>query len=443
MRAFDIQSFIDQQSLRPVHYAVLALCLAAMFIDGFDIFMLGKIAPAIARDFGAAPAGMTIVFVLQQSGLAIGAFLISPFADLLGRKRVLVILSLLFGLLSILTVCSTSVAMLAILRGISGIFLAGILPVAVALLAEFTPRRRRATFVAAGMTGFSLGNAAGASMALLVPRFGWQGAFWVGGIMPLLLVPAMMLILPESLSFRALRDPADPGIARTIRRIAPHLTLTGKERFVAGQDDRSAAKPNPVDLFRDGRLRASTILFAACTLSMGTIALLAAWLPSFFQQMAGISIQRFAMAAMIGLLGGIVGMLTIGTLMDRIRPVRLLPIYFLGYGGALLLLGQIRFGTPFFVPALFALAFFQAGGQAGLNMLMAQVYPTAIRSTGIGWAGGAGRVGGIILPLFGGYALHAAFSLQLTLALVALAPFTVATLVLLMPDISSAGLRDR
>lgn len=439
MQPFDIQAFIDEQGTRPVHYAVLALCLVAMFIDGFDIFMVGKIAPAIARAFGVPPAGMTLVFLLQQSGLALGAFLISPLADLLGRKRLLITLSLLFGLLSILTVFSTSITMLAIVRGISGIFLAGILPIAVALLSEFTPRRRRATFVALGMTGYSLGNAAGASMALLVPDFGWQSAFWVGGIMPLVLVPIMMLSLPESLSFRAVRNPADPAIARTIRRIAPDIVLRGDEQFTTGRSERAAVKSNPLDLFRDGRARASAILFAACTLSMGTIALLAAWLPSFFQQMAGISIQRFAIAAMIGLLGGVAGMLTIGFLMDRIRPGRLLPAYFVGYGCALVILGRIGFGTPLFVPALFALAFFQGGGQAGLNMLMAQVYPTAIRSTGIGWAGGAGRIGGVILPLFGGYALHASFSLQLTLATVAIAPFLVAMLLLLMRPAAPSG----
>jgi len=438
MRSFDIQAFIDEQRIRPVHYAVLAICLAAMFIDGFDIFMVGKIAPAIAHAFGVPPAGMTLVFLLQQSGLAFGSFLVSPLADFFGRKRMLVSLSLIFGLLSILTVCSTSIVMLATMRGISGIFLAGILPIAVAMLSEFTPRQRRATFVAVGMAGYSLGNVAGAGTALLVPRFGWEGAFWVGGIMPLLLVPVMLLSLPESLSFRATRDPADPRIPRTIRRIAPDVTLRSDERFVVGRGDRPANKPNPLDLFRDGRAKVSAILFAACTLSMGTIALLAAWLPSFFQQMAGISIQRFAIAALIGLLGGIAGMLTIGFLMDRIRPVRLLPTYFVGYGCALILLGRIEFGSPLFVPMLFAVAFFQGGGQAGLNMLMAQVYPTAIRSTGVGWAGGAGRIGGIFLPLFGGYALHAAFSLQSTLAFIALAPFVVAMLLLLLPAVGNS-----
>lgn len=436
---FDIRSFVDEQRIGSLHYRVLALCLAVMFIDGFDIFVVGKVAPAIAQDFGVTPAAMTVVFVLQQTGLALGAFLISPLADYLGRKRMLVITSLAFGLLTILTANSTSVTMFAILRGFSGLFLACVLPIAVALLSEFTPRKRRATFLAVAMAGFSIGNAAGATMALLVPDFGWEIAFWIGGLVPLLLLPLMMMYLPESLSFRAMRDPCDPEIARMIKRIAPEKELTGEERFISNSKDRPETKSNVLDVFRDGRVMASIVLFTACTLSMGNIALIAAWLPSFFQQMAGISIQRFAIAAMIGFLGGTAGMLTIGFLMDRMRPARLLPSFFLGLCGALVLLGQVPFDTILFIPTLFAVSFFQAGGQAGLNMLMTQVYPTAVRSTGVGWAGGAGRIGGIVLPLFGGLALAGSFSLELTLALVAVPPCLVAVLLLLLPKISKSA----
>lgn len=431
MRLFDVQAFIDGQRLRGVHYTVLLLCALVMFVDGFDIFMIGKIAPAIAQDFGVSPAAMTLVFLLQQIGLAVGAFFVSPLADFFGRKRMLVASSLIFGGLTLVTVFATSVMMLAILRGVAGLFLAGVLPTAVALLSEFTPRQRRSTFIAVGMTGYSLGNASGAVVALLVPDFGWESGFWIGGLMPLLLVPVLMLSLPESLAYQVNRDPRNPAVGNTIRRIDPAVTLVGDETFVV-RETGGKAKIDPFDVFRDGRMRSSILIFMACTLSMGTIASLAAWLPSFFQQMAGISIQRFAMAALVGLLGGMAGMLTIGYLLDRIRPTRMIPLYYVGYGVMLILLGRVPFGSALFVPTLFMMSFFQGGGQAGLNMLMAQIYPTAIRSTGIGWAGGAGRIGGVILPLFGGLALASSFSLQLTLALVAIPPFIVAGLVLLL-----------
>lgn len=438
---FDIQAFVDAQSLKPMHVTVLALCFLVMFIDGFDIFMVGKIAPAIAEDFGVTPAHMTIVFLLQQIGLALGAFLLSPLGDYFGRKRMLVISFALFGVLTVATAFSPSILILAILRGVTGLFLASVVPLAVALISEFTPRHRRAMFIAVGMAGYSLGNVAGSFAALLVPDFGWQSGFWLGGMMPLLLLPFMLLCLPESLYFRAGKNPRDPMIARVIRRLAPQTELTGDETFVA-PDNKPGKRPDPRDLFRDGRARTSIVLFSACFFSMGTIALLAAWLPSFFMQMAGISIQKFALSAMIGLLGGIFGMLSIGWFVDRWHPTLPVPVFFVGYAVAITSLAHVPFESPAFIPTLFLMAMFQGGGQAGLNMVMARVYPPFVRSTGIGWAGGAGRIGGVVLPLFGGFALASAFSLQLTLAMVALPPLLVAVLVLfLTPQKQAAALK--
>ena len=429
---FDLQSFIDRQRVGSVHATVLALCFLLMFIDGFDIFMLGKIAPAIAADFGVSTASMTLVVTLQQVGLAAGAFLVSPLGDRLGRKRTLVACAGTFGVLTIATAFTSSILSMAILRGITGLFLAAVLPIAVALISEFTPKARRATFIAVGMAGYSLGNAAGALAAIAVPTLGWQGGFWAGGLMPLLLIPLLVLKLPESLAHSSYRNPQDPAIARTIRKMDPAIELTGAEVFVSQGQTRGGSRADPFDLFRDGRLRVSAVLFSACFLSMGTIALLAAWLPSFFHQMAGVPIERFAVAALFGLLGGIGGMLSIGWLTDRVHPTLPIPAFFLLYAAAIFSLGQLSFESAAFIPLLFALSFFQAGGQAGLNMTMARIYPVFVRSTGIGWAGGAGRIGGVILPLFGGLALASSFNLQVTLAVVALPPLLVALLVLFL-----------
>ena len=437
MQAFEIQAFIDRQKISATHYSVLFLTTCVLFIDGFDIFMVGKIAPAIAKDFGVSPAAMTLVFLLQQVGLAVGAFLVSPLSDYFGRKRMLVISSIVFGILTILTAHAPSITILAVMRGLSGLFLAGVLPAAVALLAEFTPKKLRSTFISLGIAGYSAGSAAGAGVALLVPHYGWESGFWIGGLFPIILTPLMMIWLPESLTYQVSRNPADPAIRRTIKRIEPNLALTGAEEFTINEAGVKPRKTNVLDVFRHGRARTSTIIFACCVLSMGNIALLAAWLPTFFQEMGGITIQRFAIASMIGFMGGLAGTVTIGYLMDRIRPTRLIPAYYVGLAIALILMGHVPFGGVAFVLLLIFWSFCQAGGQAGLNMLMTQVYPTAIRSTGVGWAGGAGRIGGVVAPLFGGFALASAFTLPLTLTLIALPPIGVALMLLLLKPITA------
>ncbi|TKD50663.1 MFS transporter [Sphingomonas baiyangensis] len=437
MTTFRIQDFIDAQRTRPIHYRVLAICTFVMFVDGFDIFLVGKIAPAIARGLGEEPAAMTLVFLLQQIGLAIGAFVAPPLADRFGRKRMLVWCSIIFGLLTLATSLATSITQFAVMRGIAGVFLSGGLPMAVSLLAEHSPRARRGTFISIAFAGYSAGGAAGGAVAAwMIDDFGWQSGFWLGGLMPLAGAFLMLAFLPESLQFITSRNPADRRIAPILRRLDPDLELTGQEAFVAADGSQSAEKASLFDIFRGGRGRATTILWMACVLSMGTIALMAAWLPTFFQEMAGIPIQRFAVLAMLGFFGGLCGTLTMGWLFDRVRASRLIPSYYLGLSAMIFMLALVPFEAPFFLGVLLAYNFFQTGGQTGLNTMMTRIYPASMRSTGIGWAGGMGRIGGIILPLFGGLALASEFSLQLTLAMIATMPLAVAILVLLIPDLT-------
>lgn len=436
MASFNVQEYIDRQPVRSPHYVMLAICGIAMFIDGLDVFVVGKIAPQIAAGLGEHPSSMGFVFLLQQIGLAVGAFVATPLADRFGRKRMLIISSLIFGILTLATVFAATLTQLAILRGFSGLFLSGGLPMAVSLVAESTPRHRRGTFIAIAFACYSIGSTlgGGAIAAWLVGDFGWQSAFWVGGLLPLISVPLMFFFLPESLQFTVSRNPKDPRIPAMLRRIDRNVELDGTEQFVPGDGSNSAAKARLTDIFRDGRFRTTTLIWLACVCSMGTTALLAAWLPTFFQQMAGIPTERFALYAMIGFTGGLVGTLSMGWLMDKFRASRVIPVFYLGLAVTMVGLAMVPFGAPVFVGIMIAMSLFQVGGQTGLNTLMTQIYPASMRSTGIGWAGGAGRIGGIILPLFGWLAVSQHFSLQLTMMLIALMPLTVACLVVLIRD---------
>lgn len=431
--SFEIQPFIDRQPIRRIHITVIALCTAAMFFDGFDIFVVGKIAPAIAKGFGQSVQAMTMVFIAQQVGLAVGAFVATPLADRFGRRRLLVAAIMAFSVLTLCCVFVQSLAQLAVFRALSGVALAGVLPMALALVTEVTPARRRAVAIAISVTGFSAGSAAGGIVAaVLLDRYGWQSAFWIGGLAPLILVPAILLLVPESLQFLASRDARHPQIARTLRRFDPDVSINPDQGFSAGDGSAKAGKARLLDIFRDGRARTTTILFSCFFLSMGNVALLAAWLPTFFQEMAGIPIQRFALTFLIGVIGGLTGTLTIGWLMDRIAPLLLIRTYFIGLAVMLVVLAFVPFGSWMFAPALMAWSFFQAGGQVGLNTLTAQYYPASARSTGIGWAGGVGRLGGIVAPLFGGFALAQHLTLEQTLMLVALPPVGVFLLLVLL-----------
>ena len=431
MAAFDIQAFTDRQPIRRPHVAVAALAVLAMFIDGFDIFMIGKIAPAIAQSFKASPSQLTLIFVLQQAGLAVGSFVVSPLSDIYGRKRLLVISFIIFGLLTIAGAFAQSIVQLAVLRGLAGLFLAGVVPAVLALVSEITPRKHRSTAVGLAQAGYSAGNAMGASVAFLVPVYGWQSAFWVGGMLALLLAPLLAIFLHESLAFLVTRRRNDPRIAQTLLRIEPGLQLDGREEFIVPTASKSKMG-TLMQVFSDGRAVPTATIWLCYMLSMGNIALLASWLPTYFQTMAGVSIQQFAVALIVALMGGLAGIGSVGFLMDRLRPLWLVAFYYLGNATALILIGHTAFGSPVFMPLLVAFAFFQSGGQGGLNVLLTQFYPPSVRSTGLGWAGGMGRLGGVAAPAIGGLALTYSLSLEATLTAIAMSPLMVMLLLLLI-----------
>ncbi|WP_129790472.1 MFS transporter [Sphingosinicella sp. CPCC 101087] len=434
MSQFDVEAFIDRQKIGPRQILILAICTLFCFIDGFDIFMIGKIAPAIAEGFDEPPAAMTQLFLYQQIGLAVGAFLVAPLGDRFGRRTMLVVSAILFGTLSLVSIWAQSLHQLSILRGVGGIFMSAGLPLAVALIAETTPKPRRATFIAIAMAGYSTGSAAsGAVAAFLLDDYGWQSAFWIAGLVPLLCVPLLLLFVPESIKFRTERNARDPAIARTIARLYPAADLTGVDSFALGTSREKPKKARLLDIFADGRGFSTTILWICCFLSMSNIALLGAWLPTFFQEMAGVPIQRFAIVAMIAFSGGFAGTLIMGYLMDRFRPAPVIACAYVVLAAALVTLGYVPFEAPLFIAVLILWSFCQSGGQSGLNTFITYAYPPRMRSTGLGWSGGAGRIGGILIaPTFGGFALQQGLTLQTTLLCVAVSPLIVAALILLL-----------
>ncbi|MBT2186331.1 MFS transporter [Sphingobium nicotianae] len=436
MTRFDIEEFIDRTPIGVTQSITLIVCAMVCFIDGFDLVLLGKIAPAIAKHFGETSAAMTPAFVYQQVGLAVGAFVISPLADRIGRRLMLIIACLFLGIIMLASTQVQSLHMLAVMRGLAGIFMAAGLPMAMALVSELTPLRRRSTFVAVALAGYSMGSAAsGIVAAWLLDDFGWQSGFLIGGAVPLVCLPLLLFFVPESLKFCAERNPADVRIAGTVRRLDPNESLRGDEIFVLGSANSKGRRARLVDIFSEGRLTTTALIWAASTLSVTNTVVLGTWLPSFFQEMAGVPIQKFAVVALIGYLGGVGGPLIVGWLMDKTRPALLLASFYVMLAISLNMLAWVPFGTPAFIVVVVCWAFFQSGGSGGINTMMTHIYPPRMRSTALGWAGGAARVGAVIAPIAGGFALAQQFSLKLTLALEAILPLGVALLMLALATV--------
>ncbi|HEU4650123.1 MAG TPA: MFS transporter [Croceibacterium sp.] len=428
---FDVEAFIDERRIGWREVLMLLVCSLVLFIDGFDMYFFGKILPAIAAGLGARPADMDVVIFWTYVGMAVGAFVMPPLADRIGRRPVLALCALCFGILSIVAVWSQTVTHMAILRGLSGIFFAAMLPIGLALLSEMTPRRWRAFFMAMALVLFSAGNAASGVIALVHREFGWEIGFWVGGALGFLAVP-LLLLVPESLAFRTRRNAADPKIPTTVRAMDP-AALSGGEAFHFGAARPRVRDLGPLALLQPPYLLQTVLLWLACFLSLGNIALLTNWMATFFQELGGIPIEQFAVSAMISFIGGATGTLIMGYLMDRVNPYWLIVLFFLVEAVALYTLGQVPFTSGLFLGALIMWNFTQVGGQTGINNLATLSYPPEMRSSGIGWAGGWGRIAGIaIAPFAGAAALRMELPLSTIMSGIAALAVGVAVLIALL-----------
>jgi AAHS family 4-hydroxybenzoate transporter-like MFS transporter len=425
----DVAHFIDQQPVGRFQIRLLLLCAAVLFIDGFDTQAIGYVAPDLARDWALPRGALGPVFSAGLFGLMIGALIFGPVADRIGRKRIIVLSTVAFGLGTLAAIFAQDIYWLIALRFLTGLGLGGAMPNAIALTSEFSPHRRRATMVMAMFVGFSVGAALGGLLASeLLPRFGWRSIFLVGGLAPLFLAPVLAKLLPESIRFLALTGRDNPRVAHLLALIAPSAVFTPGTQFGAHEPKLSGI---PVaHLFAERRTLTTLLFWVVFFMSLLDLYLLSNWLPTVLNDL-GASISVAAIIGAMLQVGGIVGTFTLGMIIDRFS-FRALSLTYLGASVAVIAIGFSGHSILLSAIAIFCAGFCIVGGQIASNALAATYYPTAIRSTGVGWALGIGRVGSIVGPLIGGIMLSRQVGSE-TL-------FTAAALPALIACVASFGL---
>jgi MFS transporter, AAHS family, 4-hydroxybenzoate transporter len=251
--------------------------------------------------------------------------------------------------------------------------------------------------------GFSAGAALGGLLAAaLIPQFGWRSVFFVGGVAPLLLVPILALRLPESVRFLALTGRANQGVAQLLGLLSPRAAFAPATQFVIHEPGLAGIPM--LHLFRDGRTLVTLLLWVVFFMSLLDLYLLSNWLPTVLNDL-GASISTAAAAGSMLQVGGVVGTLALGSIIDRFSFRALALVYFIAVF-AVGAIGQLGHSIVFVTIAIFAAGFCIVGGQIAANALTAAFYPTSVRATGVGWALGIGRVGSIVGPLVAGATLQ-------------------------------------
>lgn len=351
----------------------LVLCFAIAVFEGFDLQSMGVAAPRMKAEFGLDNAQMAWAFSAAILGTLPGALLGGRYADKIGRKAVLLTSILIFGAMSILTAYASDFTLLLIIRFLTGLGMGGALPMMITMASEAVSEKYKGTAVSVMYSGIPFGGMLTAFLAMALPaNEEWRHIFYVGGFAPILLIPLLMKFLPESKDYieKAQNKPAIPFME----------VLFAKTR------------------------RASTIqIWISFFFTLVVLYFLLNWLP-LLMGAQGLG-KTEANYVQIGYnVGGIIGSIIMGVLLDKIRMTTVIKLI---YAGILVSLCCLAISPTVALLSLSAVGcgLFIVGGQSALYGLAAMFYPTEMRGTGVGAAVAVGRIGSFAGPLFAGMLL--------------------------------------
>lgn len=425
----NVREFINSRPLSTNQWVLALLCFLIVAVDGMDVAIMGFIAPSILADWQISRPAFGIVMGAAPIGLAVGAMVAGASSDWWGRRRVLLGSVLGFGACTLLTAFSHNVTEMALLRFATGLGLGAAMPNATTLLSEYVPEHRRSFLIAAMFTGFNLGSAlVGFAAAALVPSLGWQSVLIVGGVLPLALLPLLFVYLPESAKFMVVRHVSPERITHVLSRVCK-VKLEGVSAYVSGEAELKTKQPIATLFQPEFRLRTVT-LWVTYFMGLLVIYLTTSWLPTMMKD-AGMSIDRAANVTAMFQLGGTVGALLVGWLMDRLDPNRVIAASYILGAVALVVLGFNGLASTAIVGLVMVVGFFLSGAQTGLNGFAPGCYPTQARATGVSWMLGMGRLGSILGSSIGGVLLSSGWGFEGIFAALAV-PATVAGISILV-----------
>ncbi len=411
----DVQAFIDEQRFSRFHIQLFVLCFLVIALDGMDTGAMGYIAPSLIKDWNLSRAALGPVLSATLIGIGIGAVVVSPIADRIGRKGVLIGSVFAFGAFSMAAAFSQSLEMLAALRLLTGIGLGAAVPNIVTLMAEYAPTRIRGTVVNSMLVGFAAGNALGGLLtAWLIPRFGWHGVLIVGGVMPVVLAVVLVPLLPESVKFLVANRRPDKEALGILNRLVPNARL-GDVVLVCEEAPGHGRKSPISELFRDRYAAGTSLIWVCYFMCMVILYLVNSWLPTLFTT-SGYSLHESTVTSSLFHVGGCAGILLAGFLTDRFPPTRVVAAYFLAVAVIVLMIGQSGSHAGL-TTMIVIMGMAVSGASASMSPLAAHYYPTTSRVTGVAWMLGMGRFGGVAGTMGGalllelGWALGAIFSL--------------------------------
>jgi MFS transporter, AAHS family, 4-hydroxybenzoate transporter len=390
----NVQTFLNDHPFSGLQWRIFLLCFIIVLLDGFDTAAIGYIAPSLIKEWGVARLALGPVLSAALFGLAFGALSAGPLSDRLGRRLLILGSVFIFGVACIGSAFAADLEELTVLRFVTGLGLGAAMPNAVTMMSEYCPDNRRATLTNLMFCGFPLGAAFGGFLAAwMIPQFGWRSVLILGGLLPLALVLAMMIVLPESVRYMVAKGQPVERIRAALIRIS-NSAAQATSFVMTEKASHEATTKSGLSLVLSGQFLVGSIMLWL-TYFVGLIIFYALinWMPILFRD-AGIDPSTATLISALFPLGG-VGAVGFGMLMDRFNPNRIIAAGYALTAIAVYAIGQSIGNVGMLMLVVFIAGVLMNTAQSSMPALAAAFYPTQGRATGVAWMLGIGRFGGI------------------------------------------------
>lgn len=419
MQPVNVYALAGESKFNSFHRLILFWCVLILVIDGYDLAVVGAALPAIMQDMGIDPTSAGIMAGSALLGTMLGAIFLGTLADRIGRPKMIAICVALFSLFTAAAGLTSDPISFSITRFIAGLGIGGVLPIVTAQMSEFAPAKLRTRLVTLVFAGYSVG---GILVALtgkqLIESHGWQSVFYVAGL-PVLLIPLILKSMPESMAF-LLKQGRQQALRTIVRRIDPTYPLDEQTVLAGNPVETEASRNTPIKgLFSDGRGLSTVMIWAAFMTGLFMVYALNSWLTKLMA-MAGHSLGSALNFVIVFNVGAIVGAIGGGWLSDRFNIKHVLVAFYLVGAVALTVLGYTRSTGLLFV-VVFIVGASTLGTQLIAYAYAGDFYPSSIRSTGVGFASGVGRIGAIVAPVLIGWLVSLALPLEQNFMVIGLA----------------------
>jgi benzoate transport len=399
---FNPKALIDNNPMTSLQYSTIFICFLMNMLDGMDVLVISYTAPAIAKAWDISPQALGTVFSAGLFGMTIGTLFLAPFADKIGRKSIILISGIIMGVCIYLTSYAASITELLIYRFVSGLGIGSMLASTASLASEYTPNKTRDFWVSFVISGYPIGAVvAGLVAAKVIPAEGWQQMFRIAGIASMFSVPLILFFLSESIDFYLRTQPQNA--LEKLNKILAKMNIQPLESLPIIDKIKSKL---PVDQLLKTDFKKPTLqLWAALFMAFAALYFLTSWIPKLAKD-AGLSMELAIYAGTVFNIGAFFGIITQGYFSSKYGLKKTLGVI-LVLTGVLMASFGLFVGSDVILLILALLGFGIQGGFVGLYALSARLYPTEFRTTGVGWAMGAGRLGGIVGPMIGGLLIGA------------------------------------